>query len=148
MKKWSKVIFDSSTSSQSSESIDIKSELVFYTNRTNDSESYKDKTNQYPKDGYRYRKFPSIRGCNNRQKQNIRENYDQWGQKKILLTNLGIFHIVLFVSPFITGLMTPQISERTVQSCENNIHTRYTQMLYRKICRGGFKLCNFRQWIN
>ena len=82
MKKQFKAIFDSSPSSQSSEGIDIKSEPVFYTNRTNDRESYKDNTNQYPKEGYRYRKFPSIRGRNNCQTQKARENYDQWGQKK------------------------------------------------------------------
>ena len=42
MKKELKAIFDSSTSSQISEDIDIKSEPVFYTNKTCDSESYKD----------------------------------------------------------------------------------------------------------
>ena len=73
-------IFDSSTNSQSSGGIDIKSELVFYTSKTNDSERYKVRTNQYLNDDYRYRKFPSSRGRNNRQKQNV-ENYDQWGQK-------------------------------------------------------------------
>ena len=52
-------IFESSTSSQSSEGIDIKSEPNFYTSKTNDSESYKHNTNQYPKDGYRYKKFTS-----------------------------------------------------------------------------------------
>ena len=77
MKKQLKGIFDSSTSSPSSEDIEIKSEPVFYTNRTNDSESYKDNTNQHSKDGYRYRKFPSIRGHNDHQKQNTRENYNQ-----------------------------------------------------------------------
>ena len=69
-------IFDSSTSSQSSEGIDIKSKLVFYTSKTNNSGSYKDNTNHYPEDGYRYWKFTSSRGRNNRQKQNARENND------------------------------------------------------------------------
>ena len=72
MKKQSKAIFDSSTRSQSSEGIDIKSEPVFYTSKTNDSESHKNNTNQYPKDNYRYRKFPSSSGRNNRQKQDAR----------------------------------------------------------------------------
>ena len=89
MKKQLKAIFDSSTSSQSSGGIDIKSELVFYTSKTNDSESRKDNTNQYPKDSYRYRKFPSCRGRNNRQKQNARENYDQWGQRTNPLDKSG-----------------------------------------------------------
>ena len=52
----------------------------FYKSKTNDSERYKDRANQYLNDDYRYRKFPSSRGRNNRQKQNV-ENYDQWGQK-------------------------------------------------------------------
>ena len=81
MKKQLKDIFDSFSNSQSSEGIDIKSELIFYTNKTNDSGSYKDKANKYLKDDYRYSKFPSVRGCNNRRKQNARENYDKWGQK-------------------------------------------------------------------
>ena len=68
MKKQLKAIFDSSTSSQSSEGVDIKSKPVFYTNKTNDGESYKGKTNQCSKDGYGYSKFPSGRGRNNRQK--------------------------------------------------------------------------------
>ena len=89
MKKQLKAIFDSSTSSQSSGGIDIKSELVFYTSKTNDSESHKDNTNQYPKDSYRYRKSPSCRGRNNRQKQNARENYDQWGQRTNPLDKSG-----------------------------------------------------------
>ena len=89
MKKQLKAIFDSSTSSQSSGGIDIKSELVFYTSKTNDSESHKDNKNQYPKDSYRYRKFPSCRGRNNRQKQNARENYDQWGQRTNPLDKSG-----------------------------------------------------------
>ena len=89
MKKQLKAIFDSSTSSQSSGGIDIKSELVFYTSKTNDSESHKDNTNQYLKDSYRYRKFPSCRGRNNRQKQNARENYDQWGQRTNPLDKSG-----------------------------------------------------------
>ena len=89
MKKELKAIFDSSTSSQTSEDIDIKSEPVFYINKTCDSESYKDNTNQYPKDGYRYGKFPSSRRWSNRQKQNARENYDQWGQKTNPLDKSG-----------------------------------------------------------
>ena len=68
MKKQLKAIFDSSTSFQGSEGMDIKPEPVFYTHRTNDNESYKDNKNQYPKDGCRYRKVPSIRGWNNHQK--------------------------------------------------------------------------------
>ena len=74
-------IFESSTSSQSSEGIDIKSEPNFYTSKTNDSESYKHNTNQYPKDGYRYKKFTSRWGHNNHQKQNAREKYGQWGER-------------------------------------------------------------------
>ena len=89
MKKQLKAIFESSTCSQSSEDIDIKSESVFYTNRTNDSESYKDNTNHYPKNGHKYRKFPSVGRCNNRQKQNSREDYDQWGQKTNPLDKSG-----------------------------------------------------------
>ena len=89
MKKQLKGIFDSFTSSPSSEDIEIKSEPVFYTNRTNDSESYKDNTNQHPKDGYRNRKFPSIRGHNDHQKQNTRENYNQQGQKTNPLQKSG-----------------------------------------------------------
>ena len=81
MKKQLKAIFDSSTSSQSSEGTDIKSEPVFYTNKTNDFESYWDNTNQYQKDSYRCSKLPSGRGCNNRQTQNAGENFDKWGQK-------------------------------------------------------------------
>ena len=87
MKKQLKTIFDSSTSSQSSEGIHIRSEPAFYTNKTNYNKSYKDNTNQYPKGSYRYRKFPSSRGfC---QKQNARENYDQWGQKTNPLDKSG-----------------------------------------------------------
>ena len=66
MKKQLKVIIDSSNNSHSSEGINIKSEPALYTNKTNDSESYKDNANQCPKDGYRYSKFPSGRGHNNR----------------------------------------------------------------------------------
>ena len=122
-------IFESSTSSQSSEGIDIKSEPNFYTSKTNDSESYKHNTNQYPKDGYRYKKFTSRWGHNNHQKQNAREKYGQWGKgvAQILLTYQAIICAALFVSPFITGLMTAQIKWDKIQSCENNcIYTGYT----------------------
>ena len=89
MKKQLKAIYNNSTSSQSSEGMDIKSEPAFYTSKTNDSESHKDNTNQYPKDSYRYRKFPLSRGHNNCQKQNARENYDRWGQRTNALDKSG-----------------------------------------------------------
>ena len=82
MKKQLKAIFDSSTSSQSLEGIDIKSEPVLYTNKTKDNVLYKDNANQYPKDGHRSSKLPSGSGRSNRQKQNARQNYDKWGQKR------------------------------------------------------------------
>ena len=60
-----------------------------YTKKTNDKENYKDKTNQYPKDDYRYSKFPSGRGYNNSPKQNGRENCDLWRQKTNPLDKSG-----------------------------------------------------------
>ena len=50
MKEKLKVIFESSTSSQSLEGIDTKSGPVLYTNKTNDSESYRNNAKHYPKD--------------------------------------------------------------------------------------------------
>ena len=66
-KRQLKVIFGSSTISANSESIDVKSEPVFYLNKATDNryqdskESCRDRTSQYPKDDYRSSRDQSSR---------------------------------------------------------------------------------------
>ena len=66
-KRQLKVIFGSSTISANSESIDVKSEPVFYLNKGTDNryqdlkESCRDRTSQYPKDDYRSSRDQSSR---------------------------------------------------------------------------------------
>ena len=66
-KRQLKFIFGSSTISANSESIDVKSEPVFYLNKATDNryqdlkESCRDRTSQYPKDDYRSSRDQSSR---------------------------------------------------------------------------------------
>ena len=82
----------------------VVSLTLYYVDRPSKNSS----SNQYPKDGYKNRRFAN-RG-NNRSnrtqshgKQSGKDNLDKWGRKTNPLDKFGKSHITTFVIQYITG---------------------------------------------
>ena len=108
MKKQLKAIFDSSTSSQSSEGVDIKSKPVFYTKLmiVKVTKVKQISTQKMVIDTVNFLQVEDAIIVKNKMLEKTAITGDK---KQILLANQAMFRAVLFVSPFIIGLMTAQI---------------------------------------